>query len=286
MPYPEYIESLATVLIGFILPLFTVLSFAFIIPPVLKRIVQEKRDGVKELMKMMGLPTWMNWVFYFFDALMTLVFTILLMVIIACIEWEAGEGKVLEFSDPSIVFFFFLFYSMALVVFLFSISTIFSNRKCIFLFNNIYMYFNYMHLILANLALTAGIVIHIVGFMIVFATINDDKYASMSGGAKIFYAMIYPNIGLQWGIKVMVSHEISGAGAQWSNLFSRKLEDDPITMGVVWVLFLVNVLIFGTITWYIDSVHPGPYGVAKKWYFCFRVCISAINVFVQIQLAR
>ena len=140
------------------------------------------------------------------------------------------------------------------------------------------MYFFYLHLILANLALTAGIVIHIVGFMIVFATVNDDKYASMSGGAKIFYALIYPNIGLQWGIKVMVSNEISGSGAQWSNLFSRKLEDDPITMGVVWILFLMNVLIFGTITWYIDSIHPGPYGVAKKWYFCFRVCISAIKV--------
>ena len=30
------------------------------------------------------------------------------------------------------------------------------------------------------------------------------------------------------------------------------------------------MLIFGFITWYIDSVHPGPYGVAKKWYFCFQ----------------
>ena len=29
------------------------------------RIVQEKQTGVKELMKMMGLPSWMNWVYQF-----------------------------------------------------------------------------------------------------------------------------------------------------------------------------------------------------------------------------
>ena len=67
-----------TLLLGFIMPLFLVLSFSFIVPPILKvipndsledktfiylqRIVYEKETGVKELMKMMGLPSWMHWV--------------------------------------------------------------------------------------------------------------------------------------------------------------------------------------------------------------------------------
>ena len=41
MPYPAYIESLATVIIGLLIPLFAVLSFAFVIPPILKRWVIE-----------------------------------------------------------------------------------------------------------------------------------------------------------------------------------------------------------------------------------------------------
>ena len=130
MPYPAYIESFSSILIGWSLPLFTVLSFAFIIPPILKRIVQEKREGVKELMKMMGLPTWMNWVFYFFDAILFLINTIIIMTIILSVEWEENKGRIVEMSDPSILFFFFLFYAMALVVFLFAVSTLFSNRKC------------------------------------------------------------------------------------------------------------------------------------------------------------
>ena len=40
-------------------------SFAFTVPLVLKRIVEEKQQGVKELMKMMGLPSWLHWVGWF-----------------------------------------------------------------------------------------------------------------------------------------------------------------------------------------------------------------------------
>ena len=128
MAYPAYIQSIATVLIGLILPLFVVLSFAFVIPPVLKRIVQEKQTGAKELMKMMGLPSWMNWLFYLFDALLGLVVIVAIMAIIATVKWTS-DGKIIEFSDGSIIFFFLLIYAVALVVFLFTISTIFSNRK-------------------------------------------------------------------------------------------------------------------------------------------------------------
>ena len=65
MPYPAYFSNNLTIILGFIMPLFLVLSFAFIVPPILKRIVYEKETGVKELMKMMGLPSWMHWVSLF-----------------------------------------------------------------------------------------------------------------------------------------------------------------------------------------------------------------------------
>ena len=109
--------------------MFVVLSFAFVIPPILKRIVQEKQTGVKELMKMMGLPTWMNWLFYLFDAMLSLVLIVAIMTAIATIEWSAGKGRVIEFSDGTVFFVFLLIYSLALVVFLFTISTIFTNRE-------------------------------------------------------------------------------------------------------------------------------------------------------------
>ena len=138
----------------------------------------------------------------------------------------------------------------------------------------------------ANLALASGLLIHLVGWSVVYGVLGVDetKYSKMDGGTKIILAIIYPNVGLQWGINVM-----NMKGSQWSNLFESSKEGDPITMGVVWILFLVNIILYGTITWYIDSVHPGPYGVAKKWYFCFQVrynlcllkfilCLSLIHI--------
>ena len=130
----------------------------------------------------------------------------------------------------------------------------------------------------ANLALTAGILIHIVGFLVTFALVDDAKYASMSNASKVLLTLIYPNIGLLWGTKVMKSREITSEGLHWSNLFDRTQPDDSMTMGLLWILFFVNMLIFAIITWYIDSVHPGPYGVAKKWYFCFQVGTHEIQI--------
>ena len=115
-------------MIGFLLPLFTVLSFAFIVPPIMKRIVEDKRSGAKELMKMMGLPSWMSWLFYFIDAMMSLVISLIIMVVLVCVEWKTGEGRVIDYSNAFLLYVFLFLYSMALVAFLFAISTLFNNR--------------------------------------------------------------------------------------------------------------------------------------------------------------
>ena len=60
-------------------------------------------------------------------------------------------------------------------------------------------------------------------------------------------------------------------GVQWSNLFKRSEPSDPLTMGAIWGMFLADMIVYGIITWYIDSINPGKYGVARKWYFLFQV---------------
>lgn len=47
MAYPAYVKNDLALILNFMLPLFLILSFAFIVPPVLKRIVYEKETGVK-----------------------------------------------------------------------------------------------------------------------------------------------------------------------------------------------------------------------------------------------
>ena len=81
MPYPAYRYSVVTFVVTF-MAFFTALSFTFIIPPIMKRIVQEKKSGGRELMKMMGLPSWMNWFFHYLDAILTIMISLIIIVIL------------------------------------------------------------------------------------------------------------------------------------------------------------------------------------------------------------
>ena len=106
----------------FLTPICTVFSFAFTVPLVLKRIVEEKQQGVKELMKMMGLPSWLHWVGWFSITTLTSVFIISIMVIVIVV------GKVFENVNPLVLFISLFLYGFSTICFNFAQSTLFSNR--------------------------------------------------------------------------------------------------------------------------------------------------------------
>ena len=107
----------------FLTPMCTVFSFAFTVPLVLKRIVEEKQQGVKELMKMMGLPSWLHWVGWFSITTLTSLITIsiMVMVIILCNVFQRVDGMILFIS--------LFLYGFSTMCFNFAQSTLFSNRK-------------------------------------------------------------------------------------------------------------------------------------------------------------
>jgi len=249
MPYPSYFSNNLSLLLGFIMPLFLVLSFSFIVPPLLKRIVYEKETGVKELMKMMGLPSWMHWICWFINCIGVSTISIIIMVILVSVEFKAGTGAVLDYSNPFLVFLFLFLYASSLICFLFIISTLFDRP---------------------NLALSFGVLVHILSYIIPNSSINktSDSFANYSFEEKMLMALI-PNINLIWGIKMLMASEGKGTGLQFSTLFSRARPGDPLTMGAVWIMFLVDIAIYSLIIAYIDKIAPGKFGVAEKWYFPF-----------------
>ena len=87
------------------------------------------------------------------------------------------------------------------------------------------------------------------------------------------------------GAQLIGKFEGAGIGSQWSNLTRGPSIDDSLSLGLVMVMLVVDALIYGLITWYIEAVFPGDYGVPQPWYFpvlpgywCGRskeVCIMA-----------
>ena len=82
MPFPAYLENNIGTIVGSMLPGFLWISCAIILVPLARRIVQEKSTGVKELMKMMGLPSWMHWVKSYVTSYIIIVIIIIITITI------------------------------------------------------------------------------------------------------------------------------------------------------------------------------------------------------------
>ena len=151
-------------------------------------------------MKLMGLPSWMHWVCWFINVILSCTVSILIIVLLVSIEFKSGTGAVLAYSDPILTFIFLFLYASSLVCFLFFISTFFDKRNVIDL---LYLKQILNSFVTANLALALGVLIHILTFFIPNNTINrtSDGFTNYSFFEKNLMALI-PNINLIWGIKV------------------------------------------------------------------------------------
>jgi len=135
--------------------------------------------GVKEFMRMMGLPGYINWAAWFVSAISSCLITNLIIVALLSIDFK--YGAVVEYADFLAVYIFFMLYSISLIFMMFAISTLFNN---------------------ANVALAAGIVIHIISYYwpyVAFAS-DPESYLELSKEAKMG-AAIFPNAGLYMGVR-------------------------------------------------------------------------------------
>lgn len=53
----------------------------------------------------------------------------------------------------------------------------------------------------------------------------------------------------------------------WSNLDIPAIEDDHLSFLAIIFIMGLDAILYFLITWYIEGVFPGRYGVAKPWYF-------------------
>ena len=71
-----------------------------------------------------------------------------------------------------------------------------------------------------------------------------------------------------------------GAGVQFSTLNTPVSVDDNFTMANVICMLLLDAFIYALITWYIEAVYPGEFGMPRPLYFPFQV-VSVNQFFVE-----
>jgi len=75
------------------------------------------------------------------------------------------------------------------------------------------------------------------------------------------------NSGLALGSMLIAMWEGNSVGIQWSNLSKTASPDDTLTIEHIIIMFFVDTIIYSLITWYVETVFPGEYGVTLPWYF-------------------
>ncbi|XP_065346180.1 phospholipid-transporting ATPase ABCA3-like [Cloeon dipterum] len=219
------------------LPFLCIFSFLILCVTVTKRIVEEKQTGAKELMTLMGMEKWTFWVGWFIDALLVKALTIAFIVSILKTPIE-GQANLIE-TSPSLLFVMFFIYCASAIVFLFALSTFFSGP-------------------------VFAMIVSLLVWMSPFA-VSSERLTNSGFFTKCFY-MLFPNMGLYFSFDSVVQLEENGVGAQWSNFYASQSAQD-VSILQVFIMYLIDIVLYSIITWYVSEVNPGEYGYKQPYLF-------------------
>lgn len=246
MPYPPFIDDTYLVALQAWLPFVLLVSYIYPAINIVKSVVYEKEKKLKESMKIMGLQNYLHWSAWFLKSFMFLATSTVLITILLCTHWNgSGSLAVLSQSDPSLVLVFLLLYTVTAICFCFFLSTLFSRAN------------------------SAAAITGLVWFLTyVPYTVLRPRYASLTQGNKLALCLLC-NTAMSLGCQLTSMFEGTGSGIQWRFLFSGVSPDDPFTLAHVFGMLILDTLLFCLLTWYIEALWPGDFGVPQPWYFPF-----------------
>ncbi|XP_038573464.1 retinal-specific phospholipid-transporting ATPase ABCA4-like [Micropterus salmoides] len=240
MPYPCYVDDLFMITLNRCFPLFMVLAWIYSVSMTVKGIVLEKELRLKETLKAMGVDNGVIWYTCFIDSfIMMTTSTALLTSIIM-------GGKVLNYSNPILVFFFLLTFTVATIMQCFLMSVFFNK---------------------ANLAAACSGIIYFTLYLphiLCFAW--QDR---ITRNMKLAASLLSP-VAFGFGTEYLSRYEEQGLGLQWDNIQTSPLEKDTYSFLTSILMMVFDAVLYAILAWYLDNVFPGQYGIGRPFYFPFQ----------------
>uniref|UniRef100_A0A3B5A5W3 P-type phospholipid transporter n=1 Tax=Stegastes partitus TaxID=144197 RepID=A0A3B5A5W3_9TELE len=239
MPYPCYVDDIFLRVMSRSMPLFMTLAWMYSVAIILKSVVYEKEARLKETMRIMGLDNGILWFSWFISSLIPLLISAGLLVLLL------KKGNLLPYSDPGVVFLFLGSFAVVTIMQCFLLSTAFAR---------------------ANLAAACGGIIYFTLYLPYVLCVAWQDYIGF--GAKVFASLLSP-VAFGFGCEYFALFEEQGVGIQWKNLVSSPLEEDDFSLRYAIIMMYFDSFLYGVLTWYIEAVFPGQYGIPRPWYFPF-----------------
>lgn len=239
-PYPCYIYDRFVRALTGMMPLFMTVAWILSVAMIVRSIVYEKEKRLKEVMRTMGLNNLVHWVASFITSFIILLISSVMLLIILKV------GKVAEHGNAGVILVFLLCHMTATIAQTFLISTLFSR---------------------ANLAAVCAAIIYFVGYLPYTICLRYEE--NMLPWHKGI-ASLSSTVAFGFGCSYLARYEEVGEGLQWSNVGKSPLPDDHFSAGASMLMMLIDACIYLLVTWYIEAVFPGDYGVPQRWYFPFQ----------------
>ena len=114
--YPPYFDDPYTSGLQAQFPFLLMICFSICSLDIIRNVAVEKQDKLKETMKIMGLPNYLHWTAWFVKSFLYMAVIMLIMSGLLKV-WVPPNGRVINFTQWSLLLMFFLVYSVALICF-------------------------------------------------------------------------------------------------------------------------------------------------------------------------
>ncbi|XP_064460515.1 cholesterol transporter ABCA5-like isoform X2 [Ornithodoros turicata] len=211
-----------------LVPLYLTLAFSPFVSVLCVNIVLEKERKIKEGMLMMGMmPSayWMAW--FLIEAVVVLTVSAIMTLMVLAL-------RILPNTDILIVFILSLLYGFTIVMFSFMATPFFNKSK------------------------VAG---SVVGLMMLlfsfFYMLSVFLHGKVSSWVFYFLSLLSP-AAFTLGLERVSQMDINGS-MRFSNLF-----DESFSVGSAMIMLFVDILLYGLLAYYFDTVVPGEFGQSRS----------------------
>ncbi|KAK2120757.1 ATP-binding cassette sub- A member 2 [Saguinus oedipus] len=240
-PYPCYTRDDFLFVIEHMMPLCMVISWVYSVAMTIQHIVAEKEHRLKEVMKTMGLNNAVHWVAWFITGFVQL--SISVTALTAILKY----GQVLMHSHVVIIWLFLAVYAVATIMFCFLVSVLYSKAK---------------------LASACGGIIYFLSYVpYMYVAIREEVAHDKITAFEKCIASLMSTTAFGLGSKYFALYEVAGVGIQWHTFSQSPVEGDDFNLLLAVTMLMVDAMVYGILTWYIEAVHPGMYGLPRPWYF-------------------
>ncbi|XP_075435187.1 ATP-binding cassette sub-family A member 2 [Ascaphus truei] len=243
-PYPCYTRDDFLFVIEHMMPLCMVISWVYSVAMMIQHIVAEKEHRLKEVMKMMGLNNAVHWVAWFITGFVQL------SVSVTALTGILKYGQVLMHSNVFIIWLFLSIYAVSTIMFCFLVSVLYSKAK---------------------VASACGGIIYFLSYVpYMYVAIREEVAHDKITAFEKCIASLMSTTAFGLGSKYFALYEVAGVGIQWRTFSQSPVEGDDFNLMLSMMMLIIDAVVYGVLTWYIEAVHPGMYGLPRPWYFPFQ----------------